>query len=471
VVRAGIREGKGGFTMGESELAEVEHGVIGEIWASGEMQETMETLSLRWPNRLPGTRYELEAAEYLANRMESYGLDNVGIEEFEYEGWDRGKTPSVEVVHPERMSFPCSALIYSPAGKVAGPLEDLGAGTREDFEFSEERLPGSVAIMSLEFPSYRQAIPIEERLRMAAAGGAKAVICREGSAGHLLPGGTASFAGRAAPLPVVGISREDAYRLGCVGNEGQQPVVRVGTHCSVGPAVGYNCVGEIVGNKWPEKVLIASGHYDSIEISPGANDNAAGVASVLEIGRVLAKRRGVVGKTIRLCFFSAEELGMLGSFGYVKQHAEELGKIELVMNLDDPAGDLENGLAVQGWPEMVRFFRELRGEMNASFPVGIKMKHGSDNYPFQVAGVPTISIDPLGKPSGGQGFGHTPAETPDKVSPLKMRLMAVMMGRILLRLASREEWPIGHKSPEEIRDFMEGEGLRERLEQTGIWPQ
>jgi Zn-dependent M28 family amino/carboxypeptidase len=48
-----------------------------------------------------------------------------------------------------------------------------------------------------------------------------------------------------------------------------------------------NIIGLHRGTKQPEKKIIVIAHYDTVAISPGADDNASGVAAMLEIGRVL----------------------------------------------------------------------------------------------------------------------------------------------------------------------------------------
>lgn len=86
-----------------------------------------------------------------------------------------------------------------------------------------------------------------------------------------------------------------------------------------------------------QEVLLTA-HLDSItgsdptEIAPGADDNATGVATLLEAARVFKDRS--FKHTIRIVFFTGEELGLHGSRAYVAQHTGELGSILGVINLD-----------------------------------------------------------------------------------------------------------------------------------------
>ncbi len=66
-----------------------------------------------------------------------------------------------------------------------------------------------------------------------------------------------------------------------------------------------NLIVEIPGTLRPEEIIIVGAHYDSVLGSPGANDNGSGVASLLEISRLLAGRKPA--RTIRLAAFTNEE--------------------------------------------------------------------------------------------------------------------------------------------------------------------
>ena len=95
-----------------------------------------------------------------------------------------------------------------------------------------------------------------------------------------------------------------------------------------------NVVGELTGTKTPEHIYVIGGHYDHIKGDrPGGDDNASGVAGVLEAGRILSQYQ--FESTIRFIGFNAEEDGMLGSKDYVKNHVVPNGEnIVGMINLD-----------------------------------------------------------------------------------------------------------------------------------------
>ena len=89
---------------------------------------------------------------------------------------------------------------------------------------------------------------------------------------------------------------------------------------------GYEVTREAYGTGAHEVNLLASvtgagpalevgAHWDSVERSPGADDNASGVAGLLEVARVFAGERPA--RTVRFCFFGGEETGLAGSRAHV----------------------------------------------------------------------------------------------------------------------------------------------------------
>lgn len=66
-----------------------------------------------------------------------------------------------------------------------------------------------------------------------------------------------------------------------------------------------NLETSLIGVNQPEKVVVIGAHYDSVLGSPGANDNASGVAGLIEIARLLAGRS--VARTVRFVAFANEE--------------------------------------------------------------------------------------------------------------------------------------------------------------------
>lgn len=78
---------------------------------------------------------------------------------------------------------------------------------------------------------------------------------------------------------------------------------------------GVNVLGEMDGTNTPDEIVLIGAHYDSVAGCPSADDNASGVAAVLEIARVLGGRS--YRRTLILACWDQEEAGLIGSRAFV----------------------------------------------------------------------------------------------------------------------------------------------------------
>ncbi len=126
-----------------------------------------------------------------------------------------------------------------------------------------------------------------------------------------------------------------------------------------------------------EQILLTA-HLDSItntepeKSAPGADDNATGVATLMEAARIL--RNASFKRTIKLVFFTGEERGLHGSQAYVAQHGKELDNIVGVLNLDMFGYDADDD----------HCFEMHVGEMPASNLIGGCLADTIDNYNFDI---------------------------------------------------------------------------------------
>ena len=82
-------------------------------------------------------------------------------------------------------------------------------------------------------------------------------------------------------------------------------------------------------------VIVIGAHIDHLGPRfPGAEDNASGVASVLEIARALSARRGELGRSVLFVLFGAEERGMIGSRYFVEHPQLPLANVAAMVNID-----------------------------------------------------------------------------------------------------------------------------------------
>ncbi|PSP91570.1 peptidase M28, partial [Halobacteriales archaeon QH_8_68_33] len=103
-------------------------------------------------------------------------------------------------------------------------------------------------------------------------------------------------------------------------------------------------------------------------------------------------------------------------------------------------------------------------------PVTTSPKLGphSDHWPYVQWGVPGYHV--MSETEGeGRGWGHTRADTLDKLEPRNLREQAVLVAELVVHLAS-DDVEISHRDPEDIADQLADEDLAESMQITGDWP-
>ena len=213
-----------------------------------------------------------------------------------------------------------------------------------------------------------------------------------------------------------------------------------------------NIIGIIPGTK-PEfagQSVLVTAHYDHLglgwpdakagnkgKIHYGADDNASGVAVMLELARTLAKTLKPQ-RTIIFVAFTAEESGLKGSQHYIKaMKTYPAEKIIGVLNLDTVGRLGKNKLLVLG-SNSAREWKFIF--MGAGYVTGVEAEmvtqdlDASDQVSFIRAGIPGVQFF-----SGAHRDYHSPGDTADKIDAAGMVKVATFVREAILYLAEREE--------------------------------
>lgn len=121
-----------------------------------------------------------------------------------------------------------------------------------------------------------------------------------------------------------------------------------------------NIEGELKGSEHPEQIIIVCGHYDSVQGSPGANDNGSGAAAVLELARQFGQAKVKPKSTIRFVLFGTEEppyFGTegMGSYSYAARCQAQRQNIAAVVVLET-LGYYTDAPRTQEYPPLLRNF-------------------------------------------------------------------------------------------------------------------
>ncbi len=165
-----------------------------------------------------------------------------------------------------------------------------------------------------------------------------------------------------------------------------------------------NVIGFVEGVEQPDSVVVLSAHYDHLGMMgkgvyfPGANDNASGIAMLLNLVYHYTHKEPPK-KTIVFIAFGAEEAGLIGSKYFVEKPTVPLSKINFVMNMD-LMGTGDEGAMIVNAKVYPKHFEKLNN-INTANKYVIELKQrgkaaNSDHYWFSENGVPAFFIYTLG---------------------------------------------------------------------------
>jgi hypothetical protein len=211
-----------------------------------------------------------------------------------------------------------------------------------------------------------------------------------------------------------------------------------------------NVVGRFPGTHPELPKVVVGAHYDHLgrgwpdvhqgdegKVHPGADDNASGIAVMLELARVLGPQWRPK-RTVVFVAFTAEEAGKLGSAHYVRELGDSpANRVMAMINLDT-VGRLGAGellvLATESAREWAHIFR------GAGFVTGVPVKTvahdigSSDHTSFLEAEIPAVQLF-----TGAHADYHRPTDTTDKIDPSGLVKTASVLKEAVEYLASRAE--------------------------------
>ncbi len=178
-----------------------------------------------------------------------------------------------------------------------------------------------------------------------------------------------------------------------------------------------NIVGYVEGVSKKDSFLLISAHYDHLgqlgkdTYFPGANDNASGVAMLLELARYYALPENRLPYSILFIGFAAEEAGLVGSKFYVEHPQTPLSSIKFMLNLDLMGSGKEGITLVNGslFPKEFGVVDSLN-KAHSWFPKVVPRGKAanSDHYFFTEKGVPAFFMYTLGEITAYHDVNDTP---------------------------------------------------------------
>ena len=395
--------------------------------------------------RLAGTDNETRAADYIAAQFRAAGAA-VSVETFPVRKRQVRRLKLQLRLGGRWVAFPGSLLSSTPGtnGKVReAPLLFFEAPA----EYSRRDLSHLRGKAVVHLGTHIESRADYRRLMAAQPAFVLMVDVRYPGTSPLADGMFPAYTQALGAVPTVNVAFLDAWRW----QVEHATAARLMVDGGMAPATSQNVVADLPGSDPKAGTIFFGAHHDTQADSPGADDNASGVAAIIEIARAWAAG-GPCRRGVRLISFGAEEQLSVGSAAYVRRHWREIKRSAVTMiNLDSigsPMGwnDLySNGPATMG--KLARPFFEEQGLavrlMNEVVPYG-------DHFPFTVAGIPSYWLYRVNCTSG-RFFHHRPDDDISRVATDLLARQAQATGALARHLATVQRLPYPVAMPPAMR--------------------
>lgn len=230
---------------------------------------------------------------------------------------------------------------------------------------------------------------------------------------------------------------------------------------------GVNLVARRMDGVPTKGTILVTAHYDTVNDSPGADDNASAIAAILELARLFRNQDGTA-RSLQLALFDQEETGLRGSLAFAADPAN-LTQLEGVINLDmlgyacytpgcqqypkglpvTPPSLQGDFIAIVGDQEhlpLLKAFQDQTRETDLPpvliLPVPLKGLLTpdvlrSDHAPFWAKNIGAVLVSDTA--NFRNPHYHQPSDTPDTIDPMFLTGVAQRVVNVVHRLLNSQE--------------------------------
>ncbi len=336
--------------------------------------------------RHSGTDAEQCAADYIEGRFKRLGLQNVHQHRFEFPNCAYSRCV-VRAGRGKRLTRiktarPFNFTKSTATSGVRGQLAYLQTGTALDFnQPTRGRIGLLIGSLSLADPDLKKRLVQSGLIAML-------VVDARIPFDWITTAGCAPQWVGGYNIPTASIAYFDARDL----VKRMPQTVQVTIKASTFAAMSQNVIGEVVGTRRPDQVIVVNGHHDTVFGTVGANDNASGVIFTLELARIFAKRRPT--RTIRFISYGVEEKLSVGSYLYAQSLSPlQRRRCVLAINADAISSHIGvDAVNITGSASLHKLTTDAWRRCQHPVDVQHVVSPYSDHFPMNLIGVPSLAL-------------------------------------------------------------------------------
>ncbi len=454
--------------------------------------------------RFPGSKGSQEAIEYIVNHFKKDGLEPAGsngfLQPFEFiVGIDYGEVNQLEIdgtTYEKGIDY--IPLEFSSSSAVESDIVFSGYGFSIDDsiqwnDYANSDVEGKWVLVFIDGPDsdsphsdFAKHTPLRKKAMLARDNNAAGILFvnQAGDDDKLIPL-KHSPNSTAVGISVLHISRSIADglvggRLEILQKELDEKLApnsfpitqRVNAEVSLKKEIVEvpNVLGMIRGSDsvLKDEYIVIGAHFDhlgyggsgsgslapdSAVVHNGADDNASGIAGILELAEKLSFNKKLLKRSIILMAYNAEEEGLLGSKYYVNNPTIDLSSVIAMINMD-MIGRMSDNKVTIGGTGTSPGFETLLNDVNEKKEMQLKMSpegYGpSDHASFYINDVPVLFFF-----TGTHENYHKPSDDWEHINAIGEKQIVDLVYDLTIKLSSLDEKPAfteaGPKEPNQTR--------------------
>ncbi len=378
----------------------------------------LEYLCYNFGPRLSGSKNLEKSINWIIKEMKNDGIKNVKGERVKVPVWVRGEE-SVTLLQPFNKKLTMLGLGGSVSTPKGGLTSDvIVVKDYLELERVSKNIRGKIVLFDAPFTTYGETVSYRySGASVAAKYGAIASLIRSvGPWSMDTPHtGVMAYDEKYRKIPHAALTLEDAMMLGRLYKSGKKVTLNIKMNAkTVADRWSRNIIGEIVGNQYPEEIIIVGGHIDSWDVGQGAHDDGGGCIASWEVLRLIKKLNLQPKRTIRCVMWTNEENGGRGNKAYRDMHLNELDNHVLAIESDGGVF-APQGFGFSGSDQAFNIIKEIHQLLKPINAHNVSSGgRAADIAPLNDLGVPVMSL----KVDGSKYFWyhHTSADTFDKIN-------------------------------------------------------
>ena len=434
-----------------------------QAWDFDQAMQHIETLASRpFAGRLAGSPGGLAAADYIATHFAQYGLQPAGdngtfFQNFPITYTELTAAPELLVLTQDGTAVPqthfqdYNPTIFSYAGPGTGQGQVIWLDDCQSDDFAGQNLVGKIPLCQ----NIIARSDIASVSRTALEYGAEGLLLLTDPAryspnfGNIyretwVPDPIPTF--RVYPDLTQDLLLDSSTTItNLLNTTSALPLSSTVQLSLVAPAASVhearNVLGVIPGRDpaYAHEIIIIGGHFDHLGQTPdgtiwaGANDNASGIAALLEIARSWHEQGYVPRRTVLFAAWDGEEHGLFGSRHYVQQPRFPLENTLAAIQMDMVGTGIDT-LSISSGPLAEALEQAAQ---SLAVPTAVINLGRSDHVPFLEVGVPSSLIIWVDQDVDIPSY-HRPTDLPDVIEPDKLTAAAQVAATALLALADGE---------------------------------